>query len=166
MKRKFDYQLLMEFKEILKTTNLERSYQEFVSLFSFLRVELEKLMPEYNFQGSIVENKMDYSYFQFTKDSLKKKGLKIVVVFVHRNFCFEIWLSGLNRKFQCKYYDILKNIQIPFELTDDPNRKDYILKFPLKKDLDISNGEKLVDEIKNAALKLLNYAESLEIKKI
>ena len=104
----FDRNLLSEYKELLQTTNLRKGYQEFIKLFRYIRVSLEKNMSEYKFQGNIVENGMDYSYFLFTSESLKEKGLKIAIVFVHSNFQFEVWLSGYNRNYQLKYYDLLK----------------------------------------------------------
>ena len=55
----FDKNLLMTYKKLLQTTELERSYQEFLRLFRFLRVELEKEQRDYRFQGNIVENGMD-----------------------------------------------------------------------------------------------------------
>lgn len=122
----FDRNLLSEYKELLQTTNLRKGYQEFIKLFRYIRVSLEKNMSEYKFQGNIVENGMDYSYFLFTSESLKEKGLKIAIVFVHSNFQFEVWLSGYNRNYQLKYYDLLKGKNIPFQLTDNPARKDYI----------------------------------------
>lgn len=56
----FDVDLLLEYKELLQTTNLKECYQEFIKLFRYIRVALEKSMPEYKFQGNIVENGMDY----------------------------------------------------------------------------------------------------------
>ena len=69
--------LLSEYKELLQTTNIRRCYQEFLRLFRYLRVDLEKRMPEFKFQGNIVENSMEYSYFTFTDAALKSKGLKL-----------------------------------------------------------------------------------------
>lgn len=74
----FDVDLLSEYKELLQTANLREGYQEFIKLFRYIRVALEKSMPEYKFQGNIIENGMDYSYFLFTNKNLKEKGLKIV----------------------------------------------------------------------------------------
>ncbi len=139
----FDADLLSEYKKLLRTTNLREGYQEFIKLFHYIRAALEKSMPEYKFQGNIVENGMDYSYFSFTNDRLKEKGLKIAVIFVHKEFQFEVWLSGFNRKWQSKYYDLLKGRNIPFELTDDPTRKDYILRVTLERSVDISDGDLL-----------------------
>jgi hypothetical protein len=158
----FDQNLLMTYKKLLQTTELEKSYQEFLRLFRFLRVELEKELRDYRFQGNIVENGMDYSYFQFTNDTLKQKGLKIAVTFVHRDFQFEVWLSGFNRKVQCNYYELLKNAQQPFLLTSDPNRSDYILRIPLDQTLDLSDGKRVLSEIKHASLRLLGYMENFE----
>ena len=104
----FDVDLLSEYKELLQTANLREGYQEFIKLFRYIRVALEKSMPEYKFQGNIIENGMDYSYFLFTNKNLKEKGLKMAVVFVHSNFQFEVWLSAYNRNYQSQYYDLLK----------------------------------------------------------
>jgi len=158
----FDKNLLMTYKKLIQTTELERSYQEFLRLFRFLRVELEKELGDYRFQGNIIENGMDYSYFQFTNDRLKKKGLKIAVTFVHRNFQFEVWLSGFNRKIQCNYYELLKDTRQPFSLTEDPKRSDYILRIPLDQNLDLSDGKRVLSEIKDASLRLLGYMEGVE----
>ncbi|MDO9522503.1 MAG: hypothetical protein Q7J08_02185 [Methanocorpusculum sp.] len=158
----FDKNLLMTYKKLIQTTELERSYQEFLRLFRFLRVELEKELGDYRFQGNIIENGMDYSYFQFTNDALKKKGLKIAVTFVHRNFQFEVWLSGFNRKIQCNYYELLKDTRQPFSLTEDPKRSDYILRIPLDQNLDLSDGKRVLSEIKDASLRLLGYMEGVE----
>lgn len=157
----FDRNLLSEYKELLQTTNLRKGYQEFIKLFRYIRVSLEKNMPEYKFQGNIVENGMDYSYFLFTNESLKEKGLKIAIVFVHSNFQFEVWLSGYNRNYQLKYYDLLKGKNIPFQLTDNPARKNYILRVVLEENVDISDADLLTERIQNISDDLLMFAETL-----
>lgn len=157
----FDVELLSEYKELLQTTNLRKGYQEFIKLFRYIRVSLEKNMPEYKFQGNIVENGMDYSYFLFTNESLKEKGLKIAIVFVHSNFQFEVWLSGYNRNYQLKYYDLLKGKNIPFQLTDNPARKNYILRVVLEENVDISDADLLTERIQNISDDLLMFAETL-----
>ena len=157
----FDADLLSGYKELLRTTNIVECYQEFIKLFRYVRVVLEKSMPEYKFQGSIVENGMDYSYFLFTNDHLKEKGLKIAVVFVHREFLFKVWLSGFNRKYQSKYYDLLKGKTIPFELTDNPTRNDYILSVTLERSVDISDGSPLIKEIERVSKDLVMLVETL-----
>lgn len=159
---KFNRDLLNEYKTLLQTTDLIEAYQEFIKLFRFLRIELEKTMTEYRFQGNIAENGMDYSYFLFWNEELKSKGLKIAVVFVHRDFRFEVWVSGFNRKYQSKYYDILKDKEIPFELTSSPTKTDYILRVPADIS-DISNGDYVVEKIKSISDELLIFIKHLNI---
>lgn len=93
----FDRDLLELYRSLLQTTDMADAYGEFVRLFRFLRLQLEKELPDYVFQGNIAENAMDYSYFQCTTPALKSKGLKLAVVFVHRTFRLEVWLSGRSR---------------------------------------------------------------------
>ncbi|MCI6496050.1 MAG: hypothetical protein MSA01_03205 [Anaeromassilibacillus sp.] len=158
----FNRDLLNEYKTLLQTTDLIEAYQEFIKLFRFLRIELEKTMTEYRFQGNIAENGMDYSYFLFWNEELKSKGLKIAVVFVHRDFRFEVWVSGFNRKYQSKYYDILKDKEIPFELTSSPTKTDYILRVPADIS-DISNGDYVVEKIKSISDELLIFIKHFNI---
>jgi hypothetical protein len=132
---------ISEYKRLIQTTNLQKGYQEFVKFFRQLRTFLQNELPEYAFTGNIVENNMDYSYFQFTDEYLKSKGLKIVIAFVHADFDFQIWLSGMNRKIQSEQYEILKSKQHPFALTENPNKTDYILKMKLIDDCNYNDVE-------------------------
>ena len=120
-----------EYKNIMKNTNLQKGYQEIIKLFRYLKVYFEKEMPEFKFTSNIVENNMDYSYFQFTNDKLKKNKLKIVFVFIHKEFKFQIWLSGINRNIQ----NIYKNTK--YNLSINPNKTDYIL----SKDLNLNYND-------------------------
>lgn len=151
------------YKTLIQTTELQHGYQEFIKLFRFLRVALEKEFPEYTFSGNIVENAMDYSYFQFTNEHLKILGLKVVVAFVHKDFCFEVWISGFNRKVQCQYYERLKDQSLPFILNETPSSVDYILKNSLDKEMDLHHGEKLIAEIKKAAMAMTTYIDEIEL---
>jgi hypothetical protein len=119
---------IKEYESIMESTNLQRGYQELIKFFRYLKIYLEKEMTDYKFTGNIVENNMDYSYFQFYNEIFKNKGLKIVVVYVHKTCNYEVWLSGINRQTQVKYYEKIKGKKYKYELTSDPNRFDYILK--------------------------------------
>ena len=149
----FDKGLLQCYHELLQNTELQKAYQEWLTLFRFLRRELEQQMPEYTFQANVTENGMDYSYFQFYDVCLKRLGLKMVVVFRHREFRLEIWLSGVNRKAQCEWAEKLACQVLPFERSPDPKHTDYILRFPISAKL--SDGTQTVCAIKEAAENLL-----------
>ena len=149
----FDSTLLETYRTLLQTTDLQNAYQEFIRLFRFLRNELERQMPDFRFQSSITENAMDYAYFSFTDPGLKEKGLKLVVVFDHKNFRLEVWLSGANRTAQCRWAEQWRTCPPPMELTQEPNRTDFVVRLPVETDL--SDGEKTVAAVKEAAVQLL-----------
>jgi hypothetical protein len=151
----FNKNYLNEYKRLIKTTYLQKSYQEFIKLFRFLRIGLEKELPGYTFSGNIVENNMDYSYFQLVDRRLKELGIKIQVVFKHREFRFEIWASGYNRKIQNKYYEKLKNKELPYILNDQPSRIDYILSSPIDENIDLSDGVGLIKIIKSSTIEFI-----------
>ena len=149
----FDLALLETYRALLQTTDLQKAYQELIRLFRFLRNELERQMPDFRFQSSITENAMDYAYFSFTNPALKEKGLKLVVSFDHKNFRLEVWLSGANRTAQCRWAEQWRTCPPPMELTQEPNRTDFVVRLPVETDL--SDGKKTVAAVKEAAVQLL-----------
>ena len=154
---KFDLDKLNTYKNIIQTTNLQEGYQEFIRLFRYLRVELEKELKEFNFSSSIVENRMDFSHFHLTSKELKGNGLKVQIVFVHKEHDFEVWISGYNRKVQCEYHDKLNNREMDYILNQKPKEDDYILRSKIVKEVDISDGDALIAELKNEIYKIIEF---------
>lgn len=150
---KFDPALLETYRTLLQTTDLQKAYQEFIRLFRFLRNELERQLPDFRFQNSVTENAMDYAYFSFINPGLKEKSLKLVVAFDHKRFRLEVWLSGVNRAAQCRWAACWKVCPPPMELTSNPNQTDFVVRLPVEADL--SDGEKIVAAVKEAAGQLL-----------
>lgn len=138
--------LLLQYKEFMQTTNIQEVYQEILKLIKYVRTRLEKEICGYNFMNRIVENEMDFSYFQMTNQKLKELGLKIQVIFVHKSCSFEVWMSGYNRKIQNKYFEMISKRKCPYEKCQNPERNDYIVKIPVKKDID--KIEDIIQEIK------------------
>ncbi len=158
---KFDSNKLNDYQQIIKTTNILESYQEFIKLFRYLKIQLQKELPEFSTSNNIMENHLDFAYFQLFKDSLKDRGLKVQIIFVHQRCQFELWISGYNRKIQNKYYLKLKDRKFDYLLTSDPQHIDYIFKSQLSTELDISDGEKLISLLKEDILEIVSFAESI-----
>ena len=140
---KINTNYINEYKKIIQSTNLQKGYQEFVKFFRGFRAYLADNLSEYKFTGNIVENNMDYSYFQFSNDDLQSKGLKFVIAFIHNKFEYEIWLSGMNRKIQINYHSKLSKVKHKYTMSPDPNRLDYILKEKLFDEVNYDDCEKL-----------------------
>lgn len=157
----FNNEKLTTYKQLMQTTSIQESYQEFIKLFRYIRNELKNEFTEYTFSSNIEENQMDFAYFQLTTPQLKQKGLKIQIIFVHKEFQFEVWLSGYNRKIQYSYYEALKSQDINYILNHKPTSVDYILKSTLSNQLDISNSQLLLDCLKQEIQELLVFTEAL-----
>ena len=151
---RFDKRLLACYRELLQTTNLQKAYQEWFRWFRFLRNELERRMPDYQFQGTVAENGMEYAYFQFASMELKEKGLKIVVAFLHRDFSLEVWLSGVNRKSQALWEEKLRSAATSFSCTADPLHTDYILRAPIP--VNWADGDAVVETLEQTVERLLS----------
>ncbi len=150
----FDHNLFDSYRTLLQSTDLQRAYQEFIRWFRYLRSQLERQMPDFRFQNGISENAMDYAYFSFFSQMLKENNLKLVVVFVHKSFQLEVWLSGTNRSAQCRWADRMRDHLLPMgmEATDDPEHTDYLVRLPVQ--VDLPDGDAAVAAVKVAAEKL------------
>ena len=120
----------------MQTTDVQKAYQEFIRLFRFLRNELERQLPDFR--------------------------LKLVVVFDHRNFRLEVWLSGVNRTAQCRWAEQWRACPPPMELTQEPNHTDFVVRLPVKTEL--SDGEKTVAVVREAAVQLLQLLPPIKYK--
>lgn len=160
MATKINTNYLIEYKRLMQTTDLQKSYQEFIRFFKELRAYLAGNLPSYKFTGNIIENGMDYSYFQFTDPELSSSGLKIVIAFVHKDCVCEVWLSGVNRDVQSKYHKLLSQKGVPLEFSADPERVDYIVKQNLINDLSEAGSEKILAEVKTTVAK---FADKLKL---
>lgn len=155
------FEYIQEYESLLKTTHLQRDYQEFVKFFKQLRVSLEQELPDCSFLGGIMENGMDYSYFQFTSDALREQGLKIVIAYVHTTCSLEVWLSGVNRKTQASVFARLQKTGTDYEQTPDPNRFDYILKEKILPARGFSSGDELFAELHANVSRFLEHVTRL-----
>lgn len=153
----FDNTLFIEYKHLMDTTNIQVCYQEIIKLIKYIHLNLKKEMPTYDFTNKIIENRMDFSYFQITNQSLKTNGLKIQVIFIHKTCTFEVWMSGYNRSIQSNYFNIIKNIQLPFKICNNPISNDYITKISITKNIITNDIESIISEIKEQINNLETY---------
>lgn len=157
----FNDNLFLEYKNLLETTNIQECYQHVIKFINYLYLKLKNELNMYSFSSKVIENKMNFSYFQLTNQKLKELGLKIQVIFMHETCRFEIWLSGYNRKIQNKYYKIFNTIEFPFQLCINPNKDDYIIKLLINENLTVANIEKVIFEIKDRIKKIDLMVETL-----
>ncbi len=142
-----NHQLLKMYKNLIQTTQIQECYQYIMKLIHDIYTILKNDLNTFQFSNKVIENNMNFSYFQLTNPQLKKQGLKIQIIFIHQSCQFEVWLSGYNRHIQQQYYQKL-NSKCPFQLCENPQKNDYIMKRPLMKDITVDNIQDIIEEIK------------------
>jgi hypothetical protein len=97
-----------EYKKQLEKGMIQAAYKGLMDYLLDLRKHFMSKYPDYIVSGNIYFGYMDISYFSVIPESLKERGLKIAVVFLHETFRFEAWLAAVNKQVQGKYWNLLK----------------------------------------------------------
>jgi len=100
---------------------------------------------------------MDMTYFSFSPESLKRRKLKIAIVFPHETFRFEVWLAGYNKKVQTEYWKLFKESNWnKYQIPPSIKGVDSIVKHILVDNPDFSDLDTLRMQIETGTLKFIN----------
>jgi hypothetical protein len=151
---------LNEYRKQLEKGAVKKAYKGLMDYFKDLRLYLKNKYPDY-FLSDVNVGEMDFTYFYFFPKTLKTRGLKIVLLFIHEEFTFEVWLSGYNKKVQEKYWKIFKEKDWnEYHIAINPRDFDYILRFVLNDNPDFSDLEKLKAQIEKGTLEFIKEVEN------
>lgn len=135
-----------EFRRLLKKGSIQRAYRAVLSTLMGLRAHFESsagLAVSGLYQGS-----MDMSYFAVFPPSLRRRNLKIAIVFDYSTFRFEAWLAARNRQVQRQYWELIKGGQWPGYRVSTPGKGvDSILECDLASDFDLDDTGALTSTI-------------------
>ena len=149
-----------EYRRQLNKGDIQEAYQGLMGYFRDLRSHFENEYPDYSVSGSIYYGYMDMTYFSVFPESLKRRKLKIAIVFVHETFRFEVWLSGSNRNVQTKYWHLLKESDWnKYQLAPTPKGVDHALAHILMNDPDFSDLDALTRQIERGTLDFIRDVE-------
>jgi len=82
---------IQEYKIQLSRGYIQKAYKGIITFMSDLKTYLEKSYLDY-MVSSLYFGYMDMTYFAFTPSDLKKRKLKLAIVFLHELGRFEVWL--------------------------------------------------------------------------
>lgn len=150
------------YKEQLKKGDIQKAYLGLVKYVTTLGTTLSKnLSDRYSF-GSLFQGYMDYTYFYYANDFLKKRKLKMGLVLNHTEMQFEIWLLGQTIRIQEKYWQYFKATKWNKDRTTKPRYS--ILETVLIRKPDFNDLNKLSQQIE-AKLVLVSDEIIEDIKK-
>ena len=154
-------QQINEYRKQLEKGTVKEAYRGLMEYFDGLRLHLQKKHPDYFLSGSVHHGFMDYTYFYFFPKTLKQRRLKIVILFIHDTFKFEVWLAGYNKKIQQKYWKLFKeNNWNNYHLASTTKEVDSIIDYTLIDNTDFSDLEALTKKIETGTLKFIEAIES------
>lgn len=141
-----------KYKEQLDKGDIQEAYVGLVKYVTRLGTNLSNnLADTYSF-GSLFQGYMDYTYFYYSNDFLKKRKLKMGLVLNHRKMQFEIWLLGQAIPIQEKYWEYFKSTKWNKERTTRPQYS--ILETVLIDKPDFNDLAKLTKQIENKLISI------------
>ncbi len=140
------------YKEQLDKGDILIAYSQLVRFVMKLRVHfIKNLSEQYSFTG-ILHGYMDYTYFYYSNEFLKKKKLKLGFVLNHSEMRFEVWLIGNTKSIQKEYWNLLKESKWNKDKKEMP--KHSVLESVLENKPDFDNLPLLSQKIENKLIEL------------
>ena len=115
------HECMTEYRQQLQKGTIQKAYRGLMEYMIHLKNYLKNKYPNHHISGNTYYGYMDMIYFSFTPESLKSKKLKIAIVFIHEKANFEVWLAGMNKEIQRKYWKLFREsfwnkYQIPADI--------------------------------------------------
>jgi hypothetical protein len=151
------YEYIDEYKKQLKKGHIQKAYRGLIEYILGLKTYLSKKYPDYFVSGSIYYGYMDMTYFSFTPESLKRRKLKIAIVFNYDDFRFEVWLGGYNKQVQSEYWNLFnQSYWNKYHIVSSIEGMDSIVEHVLVDNPDFSNLNDLTKKIEKETMVFIN----------
>jgi hypothetical protein len=149
-------ELIEGYTQYLQQGEIQKAYKGILEFLGKLRAEFIKKYPHYDV-SSIYQGYMDMSYFSLSTKSLRDKGLKIAIVYLHEKGDFEVWLSARNRDIAKSYLSLLNsNISGDVNVFHDTDNTDAIIECTLTNTPNFEDQSSLIDTIDQGVEKFVS----------
>ena len=147
---------MIEYKVQLQNGSIQKAYKGLMEYLTRLKTDFEKKYAEYGQASALYFGYMDMSYFSLFPKSLKERGLKIAVVFLHKEYRFEVWLSGVNRQVGAEYWQLFHdNGWDKYRLVPSPKGSDSIIECAACADPDFDDLTLLTEKIETTVVEFV-----------
>jgi len=151
--------LISTYQEQIRKGDIQETYAFLLKYVMRLKAHCEKTFSEgYSF-GNVSPGYMDFTYFPFFNEYLRKEKLRFGIVLNHSEMRFEFWLMGQNSETQKKYWNLMKESFWNQERIDMPKYavlEVVLVDKPNFDDLDTLTT-KITEEAVCASEEILNY---------
>ena len=155
-----------EYRKQIKKGDIQKAYRGIMEYVMHLKSYFATRYPDCVVSGSIYYGYMDMTYFSIFPEQLKRKKLKIAVVFLHDPLHFEVWLAGSNKQVQTKYWKLLKESNWnKYHIPASIKGEDSIMEQVLADDPDFSDLDALTKQIEKGTSKFIQDVVTFLSKK-
>jgi hypothetical protein len=154
------HESMNEYRRQMEKGVIKEAYKGLMEYIMGLRTHFKTKYPDHFVSGSVYYGFMDMTYFAFTPESLKRRKLKIAIVFVHETFKFEVWLAGSNKQVQSEYWKLIKKRGWNrYHLVPATKGVDSIVESVLVDKPDFNNLGSLTEQIERSTMKFIKDVE-------
>lgn len=147
---------MVEFRKQIQKGAIQQAYQGLMAYMLSLQKHFASTYPDYAAPGSLYPGYMDMTYFAILPSALKRRDLKIAIVFVYDAFRFEIWLSGKNKQVLNRYWKIFQQSGWDKYKVVEPGKGiDSVVEHVLVADPDFSDLDALTRQIELGAVQFI-----------
>ena len=155
------HESMVEYGKQLEKGAIKEAYRGLMEYIMGLRSYFSNKYPEYSVSGSIYCGYTDMTDFSLCQQSLKRRKLKIAIVFVHDTFRFEVWLSGQNKQTQTEYWKLFKESGWnKYRIPPTTQGIDSVIECTLVENPDFGDLDTLTKQIERGTLKFIDYVEN------
>jgi hypothetical protein len=149
------------YREQLQNGAIQDAYKGLMEYILSLKTQFKNRHPEFAVPANIYFGYMDMTYFSIVPEALKSRGLKIAIVFLHREFRFEVWLAGVNKDVQADYWKRISDSGWDkYRLVPTLKGADSILEHVLVENPNFIDPDALTNQIEQETLRFINEVES------
>jgi hypothetical protein len=150
---------LEELRRQLQKGAIPNAYRALLSYISELQAHFARKLGA-RAVSALYQGYMDMTYFALFPPALKRRGLKIAVVFNYDTFRFEAWLAARNRKLQQQYWQMFSQRRwANCRVSSPATGVDSILERDLAKDFDLHDPSSLTRRIDSETSKFIACIE-------
>ncbi len=152
---------ISEYKMQMGKGDIKRAYKGIMEYIMSLRTHVSNKYPDYFVSGSIYQGYMDMTYFSVIPESLKRRKLKIAIVFLHETCGFDVWLAGSNKQVQTKYWKLFKEGDLTkYRIPSSIKGVDSIIEHVLSDNPDFNDLNALTFSIETGTMKFIKDVEN------
>ena len=141
---------MAELQRQLGKGSIQRAYGALLAYMMGLRTHFQNNYGAPAVSG-LYQGYMDMTYFALFPPALKRRDLKVAIVFNYDAFRFEAWLAARNRKVQRQYWELFRDSHwAEYRVVTPAGGIDSIIECDLAKDFDFSDPDALTSKIESA----------------